>query len=113
MRESRSSAPPAWPWCVDFAAGNCRKYQQKRETRPGGQPDGSSCMGAWGRWALAPDTTSMGRDYRSHTYSVAAGVPHVQRGWRIFLTFWQEFLDRELPDQELPDQRLLPSRAMD
>jgi hypothetical protein len=23
-------------------------------------------MGAWGGWALAPDTASMGRDYRSH-----------------------------------------------
>jgi hypothetical protein len=25
-------------------------------------------MGAWGGWALAPDTASMGRDYRSHRY---------------------------------------------
>jgi hypothetical protein len=28
----------------------------KRKTRPGGQPDGSSHMGAWGGWALAPNT---------------------------------------------------------
>jgi len=42
--------------------------RQKRKTRPGGQPDGSSHMGAWGGWALAPNTASMGRDYRSHLY---------------------------------------------
>ena len=28
----------------------------KEKTRPGGQPDGSSHMGAWGGWALAPNT---------------------------------------------------------
>jgi hypothetical protein len=37
-----------------FLAGLFRR--QKRETRPGGQPDGSSHMGAWGGWALAPNT---------------------------------------------------------
>ena len=30
---------------------------RKEKTRPGGQPDGSSHMGAWGGWALAPDMT--------------------------------------------------------
>jgi len=25
-------------------------------------------MGAWGGWALAPNTASMGRDNRSHPY---------------------------------------------
>jgi hypothetical protein len=30
---------------------------QKEKTRPGGQPDGSSHMGAWGGWALAPNMT--------------------------------------------------------
>jgi hypothetical protein len=29
---------------------------QNGKTRPGGQPDGSSHMGAWGGWALAPNT---------------------------------------------------------
>src|SRR5258708_4825067 len=29
--------------------------RKKRKTRPGGQPDGSSHMGAWGGWALAPN----------------------------------------------------------
>jgi hypothetical protein len=42
--------------------------RQKRKTRPGGQPDGSSHMGAWGGWALAPNTASMGRDNSSHTH---------------------------------------------
>jgi hypothetical protein len=46
-------------------AGFC-KTQPKRKTRPGGQPDGSSHMGAWGGWALAPNIASMGRDNRSH-----------------------------------------------
>src|SRR6202022_4903394 len=39
---------------------------QKRKTRPGGQPDGSSYMGAWGGWALAPYTASLGGDNPSH-----------------------------------------------
>ena len=44
-------------------------------------------MGAWGGWALAPNT-AMGRDYRSHMKLVAEGLPHVQNGRRIFLTSW-------------------------
>jgi hypothetical protein len=36
------------------------EYLPKRKTRPGGQPDGSSCMGTWGRWALAPNTALWG-----------------------------------------------------
>jgi hypothetical protein len=43
-----------------------QRHGHKRKTRPGGQPDGSSHMGAWGGWALAPNTASMGRDCRSH-----------------------------------------------
>src|SRR5437764_4848086 len=35
--------------------GKCRAIH-KMKTRPGGQPDGSSHMGAWGGWALAPNT---------------------------------------------------------
>src|SRR5450631_3407778 len=63
---------------------------QKRTTRPGGQPDGSSHTGAWDGWALAPDTASMGRDYRSHIYCVAEGSPNVQTT-RDF--FWPVSLD--------------------
>src|ERR1700680_1614519 len=48
-------------WCVEPSG-----MQPKRKTRPGGQPDGSSYMGAWGGWALAPYTASLGRDNRSH-----------------------------------------------
>jgi hypothetical protein len=44
-------------------------------------------MGAWGGWALAPNTASMGRDNRSHTYSVAQGPPNVQTGGEFFLLF--------------------------
>src|SRR3954454_13227919 len=33
---------------------------EKRKTRPGGHRDGSSHTGAWGGWALAPNTASMG-----------------------------------------------------
>jgi hypothetical protein len=36
--------------------------RQKRKTRPGGQPDGSSHMGAWGGWALAPNTAFDGEE---------------------------------------------------
>jgi hypothetical protein len=58
----------------------------KRKTRPGGQPDGSSYMGAWGGWALAPNTASMGRDNRSHTYWSRKGGGTFKRPC-VFLTF--------------------------
>jgi hypothetical protein len=48
-------------------------------------------MGAWGGWALAPNTASMGRDCRSHIYSVAEGPPHVQTGSDFFLLFGKDF----------------------
>src|ERR1700733_13703955 len=64
MAELRSPPAPV----PQAARRKCSKCQPKRKTRPGGQPDGSSHMGAWGGWALAPNTASMGRDYRSHRY---------------------------------------------
>src|SRR5664279_4605547 len=64
--------------------------RRKRKTRPGGQPDGSSYMGAWGGWALAPNTASMGRDDRSHIYWSPQGRRTFKRP-AIFLTFWQGF----------------------
>src|SRR5580658_6485587 len=82
MAELRSPPAPV----PQAARRKCSKCQPKRKTRPGGQPDGSSHMGAWGGWALAPNTASLGRDYRSHT-------DKSQKGWRtfnalsIFLTF--------------------------
>src|SRR5258707_4940215 len=50
-----------------------RPMAPKRKTRPGGQPDGSSYKGAWGGWALATNTASMGRDDRSHTHKSRVG----------------------------------------
>jgi hypothetical protein len=64
----------------------CVKYRRKRKTRPGGQPDGSSHMGAWGGWALAPDTASLGRDYRSHLVKSRQGS-RTFNAVSIFLTF--------------------------
>src|ERR1700688_124559 len=46
---------------------------RKRKPRRGGHPDGSSHMGAWGGWALAPNTASMGRDNRSHRHESPEG----------------------------------------
>src|SRR5260370_5273883 len=39
---------------------------------------------AWGGWALAPNTASMGRDNRSHSYCVAAGSQHAQTEFGFF-----------------------------
>src|SRR6202022_2181195 len=64
---------------------------QKRETRPGGQPDGSSYMGAWGGWALAPNTASTGRDLPLPHILSREGSPNVQTACDFFLTFWQVF----------------------
>src|SRR6266545_2202393 len=65
----------------------------KRMTRPGGQPDGSSYTGAWGGWALAPNTASMGRDYRSHRYRSREGRRTFKRPAKFFnfcaSIFWQ------------------------
>jgi hypothetical protein len=58
--------------------------REKRKTRPGGQPDGSSHMGAWGGWALAPNIASMGRNYRSHIGLVAGDAPDVQGAFGNF-----------------------------
>ena len=69
------------PW-----PSRCVKDRRKRKTRPGGQPDGSSYMGAWGGWALAPNTASMGRDYRSHPGKSQEGV-RTFNALSIFLTF--------------------------
>jgi len=100
----------AWPWkggnfppihsqamhCQGCAARRCaskiavadmalaKAGREKRKTRPGGQPDGSSHMGAWGGWALAPNTASMGRNYSSHIGLVAEGAPDVQGALEIF-----------------------------
>src|SRR5580704_12923150 len=89
----QSSDALAWRRCVAAASVCGRgqealvKWRQKRKTRPGGQPDGSSHMGAWGGWALAPDTASMGRGYRSHKCWSQQGSGTFKSP-EIFLTFF-------------------------
>src|ERR1700730_17302746 len=61
--------------CPAIVARKRPEPKPKRETRPGGQPDGSSHMGAWGGWALAPNKASMGRDNRSHRHKSPEGRP--------------------------------------
>ena len=89
--------------CADVAAGAeaAEMRRRKRKTRPGGQPDGSSHMGAWGGWALAPYTASMGRDYRSHidwsrkggrTFKPAGGFFNFLAG--ILESIFESFCDR-------------------
>jgi hypothetical protein len=102
---SQSSHAPAGRLCasavrlarhgplISLSGRASKTYRHKRKTRPGGQPDGSSYMGAWGGWALAPNTASMGRDNRSHIYWSPQGRRTFKRP-TIFLTFWQEFSER-------------------
>ena len=71
------------------------KQRQKRKTRPGGQPDGSSHMGAWGGWALAPNTASMGRDNRSHIHWSQQGR-RTFKGPRDFFEFFARGFGRNL-----------------
>ena len=84
---------PAWRRCganLRDRTAACRRAnarqnsRPKRKTRPGGQPDGSSHMGAWGGWALAPNTASMGRDYRSHIYWSRKGRHTFKRSGDFF-----------------------------
>jgi hypothetical protein len=95
----QSSRIPAWRRCggprigcddisTDFVGWRAEKARPKRKTRPGGQPDGSSHMGAWGGWALAPNTASMGRDYRSHTDWSRKGRRTFKRRCDFF-NFWE------------------------
>ena len=97
----QSSDALAWRRCVVAAASVCGrrhealvKWRQKRKTRPGGQPDGSSYMGAWGGWALAPNTASMGRDYRSHLHRSREGS-RTFKALSIFLTFAAGYFEQE------------------
>ena len=70
-----------------------QKMRPKRKTRPGGQPDGSSYTGAWGGWALAPNTASMGRDYRSHRHRSREGRRTFKRPANFF-NFWATIFGR-------------------
>src|SRR5436309_9324712 len=74
--------------------GKCRAIH-KMKTRPGGQPDGSSHMGAWGGWALAPNTADGEGVSASHISLVAAGVPHVQTVGKFFNLLEMKFSGRK------------------
>ena len=76
-----------------LAADFAQKMRPKRKTRPGGQPDGSSYIGAWGGWALAPNTASMGRDYRSHKYRSREGRRTFKQPTNFF-NFWASIFGR-------------------
>ena len=97
----QSSGLPAWPNCAGckfegsavrgpISLNELKRTVRKRKTRPGGQPDGSSHMGAWGGWALAPNTASMGRENRSHIYWSPQGRRTFKRP-AVFLTFLAGF----------------------
>src|ERR1700719_2362844 len=76
----------------------------KRKTRPGGQPDGSSYMGAWGGWALAPNTASMGRDFRSHRIGRGSRAARSNHR-RFFNTFWQGESGHRFSEKIMPKQK--------
>ncbi len=76
-----------------LAADFAQKMRPQRKTRPGGQPDGSSYTGAWGGWALAPNTASMGRDYRSHRHRSREGRRTFKRPANFF-NFWATIFGR-------------------
>src|ERR1700730_1686526 len=71
--------------CPAIVARKRPEPKPKREPRRGGQPDGSSHMGAWGGWALAPNTASMGRDFAAPTYIGREGSPNVQTARHFFM----------------------------
>src|SRR5580700_1286818 len=81
--------------CPAIVARKRPEPKPKRETRPGGQPDGSSHMGAWGGWALAPNTASMGRDFRSHRNWSPKGRRTFKRRRDFFNFLERGFLSRK------------------
>jgi hypothetical protein len=70
---------------------NAGNAGSKRKTRPGGQPDGSSHMGAWGGWALAPNTALWGGFSAPTSISRRRGRARSTLPAN-FLTSWQGFL---------------------
>jgi hypothetical protein len=69
------------------------EYLPKRKTRPGGQPDGSSCMGTWGRWALAPNTALWGGITTPTDIGSREGRRTFKRRCDFFKLFQQGILD--------------------
>ena len=71
------------------AAGFDQNALGKEKTRPGGQPDGSSHMGAWGGWALAPNTAD-GEGLTAPTLISRSSRAGRSKHPAIFLTFYRE-----------------------
>src|SRR2546423_360215 len=74
----QSRATAAWPILA--------ATQASPETKdpPGGTTGRVKPYGAWGGWALAPNMASMGRNSRSHRYSVLRGRLGVQSACGFF-----------------------------
>src|ERR1700691_2641623 len=69
MAEVRPPPPPArQPVQPISPDGSARNVSQNERPVRGDNRTGQAIWGAWGGWALAPDTASMGRDYRSHQH---------------------------------------------
>src|ERR1700716_1513699 len=58
-------------------------------------------MGAWGGWALAPNTASMGRDLPLPHIYWSRGVAERSNGLPFFLTFWPVRFWQVLSDEKL------------
>src|SRR3954451_23302310 len=84
---NRSSAPTFHSYSLGWVtARGSEMIARQRKTRPGGQPGGSSYTGRWGGWALAPNTASSGRDFRSHIHE-SRRHPPTFNAVRIFFGF--------------------------
>ncbi|MDB5611548.1 MAG: hypothetical protein JWP25_8448 [Bradyrhizobium sp.] len=65
---SPSSRLAAWRVCRGSQLRKCPKYRHKTKDPSGGTTGRVKLYGRLGGWALAPNTASTGRDYRSHLY---------------------------------------------
>src|SRR5262249_29448385 len=75
-----------------------------------GQPDGSSHMGAWGGWALAPNT-ALGRDNRSHMHWSPLDPGSFKAAATFFNLLRRRFCDANLAPSRLgglANRRFLP-----
>src|SRR5258705_13989636 len=92
----QSSRAPAWRSCrgckyasaaseSPISSSGTAELSPKTKDPSGGTTGRVKPYGrAWGGWALAPNTASMGRDNHSHRYCVAAGSQHVQTDFGFF-----------------------------
>jgi hypothetical protein len=110
----QSRHTPAWPGCAAAKARigrtgqhspialQPRTYRMPAETKDpsGGTTGRVKPYGAWGGWALAPNTASMGRDYRSHGYR-SRKLRRTFNGPAIYLAFVGTFSEA-FPGKTLP-----------